>query len=253
MARVLLLPPRTAPPDEVFARRHSPPAIGKSYAVFRSCLRWEFGFTCVICLLHECDIIGWCGVEGWGVTQVEHIVPQSHDDRLVGDYSNLLYVCKLCNGARSDTEREDGQGRRLLDPTRDVWSQHFTLQGDELVHAPDDRHAAYTAEVYNINDARKIRLRRERRECMQALLAEVSAEHHELARLVEVSRRADQDSLGDTAAALASLQARLARLGARSARQAWVPEDAPGDCRCERPQARTLPRCFARQCVPISL
>lgn len=210
MADALLLPPQTVPPDEVFVRRHAPAPIAKNYVVFRDCLRWEFGFTCAICLLHEQDIIGWCGAEGWGVMQIEHMVPQSHDLRTVGTYSNLLYICRLCNGARSDTDREDGSGGRLLDPTSDVWSEHFTVSDDRLVHAPADRNAAYTADVYVINDARKVRLRRARREHLQGLVSELACEHRELTRLAGALQRADAAKLTDLQAAVAALPEELA-------------------------------------------
>lgn len=246
---MLLLPAMTAPPDEVFARRHTPAPIDKKYAVFRDCLRWEFGFTCAICLLHERDILGWGGVEKWGVMHIEHVVPRSHDPRGIGTYANLLYICRLCNGARSDTDPEDGHGRRLLDPTRDIWSRHFTVADDRLHFARTDHDAEYTAEVYNINDARKVRLRRARRELVHGLLAATTSEHDELARLTGTLPRA---SPTDLTAAISHLERRLAQLHRRWTAESWIPEDAPDECRCGRHEARTLPPAYARQCVRMT-
>jgi len=248
MANVFLLPPQTTPPDEVLIRRHTPAAVGKNYTVFRDCLRWEFGFTCAICLLHERDIQSY-GAQGWGVMHVEHMEPQSINAKTVGAYSNLLYICRLCNGARSDTAREDRRGRRLLDPTEDVWSQHFAIANDHLHFARDNSDADYTADVYNINDPRKVRLRQARREHVQRLLAELASERDELVRLERSLPRADPL---DFAAMLASLEDRLERLRRRFTGQMWVPEDAPSECRCGRWEARTLPSTYMRQCMQMT-
>ncbi len=58
------LPRQTQPPATPIERRHAP-APGR-YDSFRPCLRWDFGFTCAFCLLHEADLAEH-GTEGTGL------------------------------------------------------------------------------------------------------------------------------------------------------------------------------------------
>src|SRR5437879_2619929 len=92
-----MLPPQTHPPNEPIRRRHSPPRL--AYEEYRSCLRWEFGFTCAFCLLHEADFVEE-GARGTGLMWIEHHVAQSADPALVDTYENCFYACRYCNGAR---------------------------------------------------------------------------------------------------------------------------------------------------------
>lgn len=248
MLKLLLLPARTAPADVALTRRHDPLPIAKTYSAFRDCLRWEFGFTCAICLLHERDVMQY-GVEGWGAMHVEHIVPRSLDAALVGVYSNVLYICRLCNTARSDTDQQDCQGRRLLDPTVDVWARHFRLDADELIPCDGDVHAEYTADVYNINDARKVKLRRRRREHVSDWLGLLSSRRQELVRLSSTNRRVSIEE-SDTVQAILRVHDDLARLY-RNTPGEWVPGDAPDHCRCGRADACRLPEPYLRQVVEI--
>lgn len=226
--RPFLLPPQTYPPARAITRRHAPRDVKTVYAVFRDCLRWEFGFTCAICLLHEVDIATYG--EGWGVTQIEHIVPQSHDRSLLGTYTNLLYICRLCNGARSDTDVLDAQGRRLLDPTRDAWGMHFEVRGDTLHPLTSD--ALYTEEVYSINDARKVRLRLRRRERISSLLS----------LLARARGRAKEPSVKTQREARIDIRDIRGLLAAYS----WIPDDAPRECRCGKKRL-LMPHCYSQQ------
>ena len=84
-----VLPCRTQPPDRATELRHAP--LAAKYEAYRDCLRWEFGFTCAVCLVHESDV----DVR----VQAEHVVRQAdaphethcgcrqrfpHEDRLDG-------------------------------------------------------------------------------------------------------------------------------------------------------------------------
>ncbi len=251
MPRLLLLPATTAPADAALVRRHDPRSVQKDYHVFRACLRWEFGFTCAICLLHELDWMPY-GAEGAGVTQIEHLIPRSADDALVGVYANVLYICRFCNGARSDTDQQDEQGRHLLDPTQDVWSAHFRVENDELRPFAGDVHAEYTAEVYNVNDPRKVKLRRRRREWTEDWWAGVQANREQIAKLTRRAKAAKAATkaalLRDIAHARESLE-RQYRLRPGT----WEPEDAPEHCRCGKDHARTLPAPYLRQVVEIEV
>lgn len=253
MSILALLPAQTAPADETFGRRHDPRPIGHDYTVFRDCLRWEFGFTCAVCLLHEHDIMAYGGAEGWGVTGVEHLVARSHDIRMAGVYNNTIYVCRLCNSDRNDTDHEDGQGSRLLDPTRDIWSEHFRIVGDRLVPFEGDADAVYTEDVYDINEPRKVKLRRLRRERRDDFLALLNPR---LARLQQLNFRqacGDPSEMVRIAQAISGLRDEIMRLCRLASPGTWVPEDAPVSCRCGRASARTLPAPYHRQTVEIEV
>jgi len=86
-----LLPPELSPPEEPTVHRHQPkPAKGeRGFQSYRSCLRWNFGFTCAFCLLHETDFSPKFGVVGTGQMSIEHFVPQSFDPEL-----NRWSVCR---------------------------------------------------------------------------------------------------------------------------------------------------------------
>jgi hypothetical protein len=93
---------------------------------------------------------------------IEHLVPQSVNEKLRDEYSNCALCCRLCNTARSNkpVERE---GMRLLDPTKSPWSKHFRRVGDSLLPVPDDSDAAYTHIAYDIDSPTKIKFREIRR------------------------------------------------------------------------------------------
>ena len=80
------LPAQIIPADTALKRRHHPHPVETDYKVFRECLRWEFGFTCAICLLRA----RYNGVRSRRVgPQIEHLVPRSQDSKLIGVYTNL--------------------------------------------------------------------------------------------------------------------------------------------------------------------
>jgi hypothetical protein len=136
----------------------------------------------------------------------------------------------LCNGARSDTDIVDHLGRRLLDPTRDVWSVHFRVRGDEL--DPLTNHAEYTEDVYNINDARKVRLRKKRRDFVTKLRALLESREADL-----LQRPESANSIARDIQRLESLRNELP----------WIPDDKPTSCRCTVKAVRSLPRCYLEQ------
>ncbi len=193
------------------------------------------------------------GVEGWGVMHVEHLVARSHDGSLVGVYTNVILICRLCNTARSDAEHVDQQGRRLLDPTKDVWSHHFRLDVDQLIPMDGDLDAAYTEDVYEINDPRKVKLRRIRRERREDFLALLAAQRKRFRQLVLREKRVAPSAKDDIAKAIFGINDEIERLCRVSNEGAWVPDDAPTNCRCGRASARTLPGPYLRQVVEIEL
>lgn len=136
-----ILPPQTQPPASPITRRHEP-SPSRQWTLYRDCLRWDFGFTCPFCLLHEADLFGGAGGEGLGGMTTEHRIARSVDDSLAGDYSNCLLACRFCNRSRSNSPTRLGD-RRLLDPTQDAWADHFVVSGDEIVPVEKSTDASY--------------------------------------------------------------------------------------------------------------
>jgi len=168
-----ILPPATAAWENVLHRRHvPPPQEGRDgYRYFRQCLRWEFGFTCAFCLCHESDLALY-GIEGSGLTGVEHFVPCTTDPARVNDYTNCFYACRFCNLDRATRANLDPEsGGLLLNPCDDVWARHFERTGDELAPGAQDLDARYTHQTYNLDHPRKVSMRRFRRETLETYLA----------------------------------------------------------------------------------
>jgi hypothetical protein len=247
-----ILPPATQPPRQPTTRRHEPkPARGEEgYQVYRPCLRWEFGFTCAFCLSHEADLAGGRSTEGLGVTGVEHGHLQGTDPVRRNHYSNCFYACRYCNGSRG-SRPSTSTGRSLLNPTQIAWGNHFYRSGDRLLPFQGDVHAAYTHQVYDLDDPRKVEMRRLRRELitdrlaifhqfpedLNWLLSETEASSPRRAReAIDLARRLRK-------AVLFALE-ELARFSA-------VPADAPSQCRCGRTDHHSLPRGIDFQMIEL--
>lgn len=160
-----ILPRRTLPSPTRVDRRHRPTRAKHRYGyrAYRACLRWEFGFTCAFCLLHEADLAEH-GAEGLGLLGIEHFRPVSSGREGVNEYDNCFYCCRLCNEARAAAPGAGPQGARLLNPCSTPWGRSFQVTDDDCLQPPpDDADALYTAAVYDLNDPRKITLRSFRR------------------------------------------------------------------------------------------
>lgn len=85
-------------PAEPHVRRHGPRGYADASG-FKPWLRDEFVFRCVFCLDRET----------WqkSTLDVEHFEPASLVPQRRLDYGNLLYACRTCNGAKSDTTVPD--------------------------------------------------------------------------------------------------------------------------------------------------
>ena len=143
-----ILPPRTPLPDTPFRRRHTPGTASgrRGYERYRHCLRWEFGFTCAFCLLHESDLAVGVGdglpAAGSGQFTIEHLQPQATVPSRRNDYSNCYYACRRCNLARTlKYQLVSRDGAQLLDPCRVAWANHFSAGGDEYRPNENDLHA----------------------------------------------------------------------------------------------------------------
>ncbi len=242
---MIILPPSTKPPREPFETRHAPsPAKGENgYRAYRACLRWDFGFSCPFCLLHEADF-AWQGAEGLGIFWVEHHYPVSTHPDETNRYENCLYSCKLCNRARSDTPVTDARGRRLLNPRIHAWVDHFELALDELRPKEGDADAEYTFRTYDIGDQRKIELRQLRRKILEECYAVLERGPQMMERLVE---KGDAESL--RAAEALRECVRPAEMIVK--RYAAIPTDADHSCRCGRTDHHSLPAALRSQCREI--
>jgi hypothetical protein len=222
---------------ERLRRRHTPRRT-KEYRSYRSCLRWEFGFSCAFCLLHEADLIAG-GAEGWGVMAIEHFVPRSQAPELVNEYSNCFYVCHLCNSARGEQPNQAADGASLLNPCDQSWSDLFVAVEDQIVPREGvGRDASYTCDTYDFNDPRKVRLRRMRRlviqQCQDFLAASATTGQDLLDHAAEAG---DTEAVG-VAGKLAAMR-RLAHL--ELLRFQAIPADHPVECACGSNRHHSLP------------
>jgi len=234
-------------PDEPLARRHKPKP-GK-YRDYSDCLRWEFGFSCAFCLVHDRDL-NEHGLKGFGQMWVEHYVTQHQRPDLADTYSNCFYSCRFCNQSRSDTPHRRG-ARRLLNPCTTAWSDHFELQGDHLVPTSDD--GRFTEEIYDLNEERRILLRQNRNKTLKAAI-----------RLIvdgpRVIRGLQKEAEGLPWGPLRSqnfLAAQLLRTELLNAHQEIrrfraIPVDAPTECR-GKDDERVLPRFLQDQVIDVDV
>ena len=84
------------------------------------------GWRCEYCLIH---------LEDSGFShQVDHIVSRKHGGSSTSN--NLAYACVICNRYKgSDVASiEPGTGEiiRLFDPRRDLWADHFRIDGARI-------------------------------------------------------------------------------------------------------------------------
>jgi hypothetical protein len=237
-----ILPLRTLPPPSIVSRRHTPRrTIGRhGYRAYRACLRWDFGFTCAFCLLHEADLAE-LGTEGLGLTSIEHFVPASEGGDQINKYENCFYVCRFCNGSRSDSPIVDDEGNRLLNPCIAVWADHFSPTEDDRLD-PLDSNAAYTAKIYDLNESRKVKLRRWRREHLQEWIGILKDGPRLLTALLEQSANAaSSEESGNLIETAAILRDSIRRASNELLRYAAIPSDADPACRCRRNDHHVLP------------
>lgn len=240
------------PPRKPTVRRHVPPPAQR-WSYYRSCLRWDFGFVCPFCLLHEADLYGGQPGEGLGGTTVEHRVPRSTDPARENDYANCLYACRFCNRSRSVSPIQTS-GARLLDPTQDPWGDHFEAEVDHLRPVAGDADADYTHRAYDLDDPRKVARRRARRELVNDRLVLLSELGAELVGLLELAEEWRQQDFRKFALALQEVQQiRSAAFRALDdlKRYPAIPVDAPASCRCRGMGPLSLPEELARQAVEV--
>jgi len=252
-----ILPPILQPPNLPIRHRHTPPPIGGAgrfgYQAFRRCIRWDFGFTCPFCLLHESDFVGGGGAERTGITSIEHQIPVSKDASLTNRYSNCLYACRFCNRARSNTPVTQA-GRTLLNPSEVSWSTYFRITNDVIVLRTYDQNAEFTLATYDLQDPTKTERRRLRRELISDRLALLEQGPTDEATLLQTASECliANPHRAQTLLAIANRlrhQMRLARQDL--SRFVGVPVDAPTACRRNTVKNHAIPEVLDRQLIDI--
>lgn len=246
---MLVLPETTNPPARPIAREHRPAEA--HYARYRPCLRWEFGFTCAFCLLHESDMVH--NAQGTGLMSVEHQVRQSAGPRLSRDYRNTFLACRFCNGARSTRpERDTATSGTLLDPSLEPWGEHFAARDGQLLPKAGDADAEYTYRSYDLDDPRKVALRRDRRDLVRDAIHALRHGPELISRLMaELAKTIERDSRTQLVAELRLVQQSMRRGQNTLSRFKAVPADADSACRCS--DSPHLPSHLAEQCVELDL
>jgi hypothetical protein len=136
-----------------------------------------------------------------------------------------------------------------LEPCESAWGTHFALTDDVL--QPLDPDATYTEEIYDLNEPRRLTLRRARAETLEEaerILRELPSRVAHLTGLAgELSPEEGRHVL--EAAADCRLVIEKARQQLRRFRA--TPSTAANPCRCDTAVALTLPEFLAEQTFSI--
>lgn len=235
------LPAATALPDQPIPHVHAP-EHADDYKAYRPCARWDFGFTCALCFLHEPDLIE-AGADRTGLVSLEHLEPQSLATDKRSDYQNCVLACRFCNGSRSDRPTVDpATGAVLLRSITTAWSDRFEIVGFALrAIDPTDEDARRTVRVYALDDPRKTRARAARHRRF-AVFQRAQEDFVRLfpALVAQASESASQEAAQPLLEAASGLERSYDAALQEVSRYAVVPEDAPEDCRCPT-EMRALP------------
>lgn len=84
-------------------------------------------YRCEYCLIHQQGLVA--------SHNVDHIIPLKHNGATVAD--NLALACADCNRNKGSDiaviDLVDGTLMRLFNPRQDVWHEHFSLDGGEVI------------------------------------------------------------------------------------------------------------------------
>ena len=85
------------------------------------------GECCEYCLIHQRDSLY--------AHEVDHIIPEKHRGETSED--NLCLACLECNRHKGSDfasfDPETGQAALLFNPRKQVWNEHFRLEGARIV------------------------------------------------------------------------------------------------------------------------
>ncbi len=176
-------------------------------------------------------------------------MPVSHDETGTNVYTNCFYSCRYCNRDRGATPGVDpAGGRRLLNPSDVVWTEHFVVAGDAIDPRGGSEDAAYTHAAYNLNHPRKVEMRRFRRETIEECLELLERGREVLTQLFEKAKHVHDPALVDEA-----------RLIGDAMRRAWrdlevfevVPRDAQSPCACGVEDRCVIPEVLKEQTIEV--
>jgi hypothetical protein len=87
---------------------------------------------CEYCLIAEHDTFYGC--------EVDHIISLKHGGS--SESENLAYACALCNRAKGSDVGSislSGEFTRFFNPRRDLWAEHFRLEGASIEPLTNNR------------------------------------------------------------------------------------------------------------------
>lgn len=253
--KVELLPLRTELPGAPQQHRHDPPK--SSWKHYRTCLRWEFGFTCAFCMLHEADLAEH-GIEREHAVGIEHFQRRESSPDLADVYENCFLACTLCNEDRGRHPNTDKHGRNLLDPSKTAWVEHFVWQDNgRLRPKPRDRDAEYTFRAYKLDHPKKHTRHVWRRDILRGsrrLLDKLPALINKLHEEARGARNAGNFGTARQKLREASDWRQVLATAAKQLRRfSAVPKDHPTRCRCGDEADMTLPAWLAQQTIAVTL
>ncbi|MCK5690058.1 hypothetical protein KAI87_12350 [Myxococcota bacterium] len=158
----------------------------------------------------------------------------------------------LCNVARNNKARQDSVGRKLLDPTKTSWANHFLIDNHELVARDGDDDAEYTAEVYDFADPRKTTMRKFSAEVISDRIELLSKGLQKADKLLEVATKSTNRSEGQIMVAAAeeiyrTANAALSELHSYQA----IPQDTTAVCDCDPAPLLDLPEHLRKQLIDV--
>jgi 5-methylcytosine-specific restriction endonuclease McrA len=103
------------------------PAVS-GYKEYLPALRKDFLYSCAYCTITEAE------TKAKGMS-IDHYEPVTARPDLENEYTNLMYVCEVCNsykGDRTPPESARNAGLRFFKADEDVRSEHFKPNGVEV-------------------------------------------------------------------------------------------------------------------------
>lgn len=186
------------------------------------------------------------GVEGTGLTWIEHFKTKSDHPELETTYSNCVYSCRFCNSSRGRDKVEpvaDERSGRLLNPRESAWGDHFEWNEDELIPRDNDADAEDTLESYDLNDARKRKMRTRRRKLVEDRLGVIRQGRPRIDELLQLARSPERnsDERRELLMAAKFIRERIRNAYEDLAQYQVIPSDAPDACSCEEGSLNDLP------------
>ena len=158
----------------LFHRREAPPDFS-SYQKYRPFLRRDFLARCAYCE-RTGQYLG--GEEAF---EVEHFRPKAKSPDLICAHGNLYYVCRKCNGHKSETWPSENQlalGMRFADPcAEDPYAHHLRER---------ENGALDPLTSYGVYSSRHIRLDRDELQRWRRLRAEARVDSPRLTAIAEL-------------------------------------------------------------------